>query len=439
MEKQKGFNAYRSNFGGRGWFLVLFSLVTHYLVTASVNTMNVTAGAFSGQHGWSTTALYSFQTIAGWVAVFTMFVSGYLAQKYSPKLVSLVSLIFFAAAFFIWGHVTALWQFLVVLIVLQVFGSAASYNGNSVLIANWFPKKRGLAIGWATIGMPLAAATGIILTQKLLAKGGLTLPFYVFGAATVVIIILGWIFLKDYPEQAGCFPDNDKTMTSEQAKAMMMEGIEQSKNSIWTPKKCFKTKEVWMIGISLGLMFLFANGVMGQFIPKALSMGFDLNLAIAMMSVAGISACFGSYLCGLVDAKVGPRKAAIYTHIIAAIAMILSIIPTVPTLIIGTVVIGIVMGGSSNYLVSMAVAMWGRYDFPKVYKILAPMSQFVGVGGSALVALLAEAGGGNYTMAYIVMAILGVIGAIILALVKKDTFVEDQGFGNAEPPAQAEA
>ena len=126
MKKQKGFNAYSSNFGGRGWFLVIFSLVTHYLVTASVNTMNLTAGVFGGAHGWSTTTLFSFQTIAGWVAVFTMFLSGYLAQKYSPKLVSLVSLIFFAIAFFVWGHVTALWQFLLVLVALQVFGSAAS-------------------------------------------------------------------------------------------------------------------------------------------------------------------------------------------------------------------------------------------------------------------------------------------------------------------------
>ena len=83
MKKQKGFNAYSSNFGGRGWFLVIFSLVTHYLVTASVNTMNITAGVFGGAHGWSTTTLFSFQTIAGWVAVFTMFLSGHLAQKYS--------------------------------------------------------------------------------------------------------------------------------------------------------------------------------------------------------------------------------------------------------------------------------------------------------------------------------------------------------------------
>ena len=80
MKKQKGFNAYSSNFGGRGWFLVIFSLVTHYLVTASVNTMNLTAGVFGGAHGWSTTTLFSFQTIAGWVAVFTMFLSGHLAH-----------------------------------------------------------------------------------------------------------------------------------------------------------------------------------------------------------------------------------------------------------------------------------------------------------------------------------------------------------------------
>lgn len=433
--KKKGFNAYSSNFGGRGWFLVIFSLITYYLVTASVNTMNVTAGVFGGLHGWSTTVLFSFQTIAGWVAVFTMFLSGYLAQKYSPKAVTIVSLILFAAAFFVWGHVTALWQFLVVLIALQVFGSAAAYNGNNVMIANWFPRKRGMAIGWATIGMPLAAATGLILTQALIPKG-LGWTYAVFGIATVVLIILGLIFLRDYPEQVGCFPDNDKTMTREQAKAIMEEGIKLSQNSEWTAKKCFKTKEVWIIGISVGFMFLFANGVMGQFIPKALSMGFDINLAIGMMSVAGASACFGSYICGLIDARFGPRKAAIYTHIGATIALLLSIIPTVPTLIIGTVFIGIVMGGSSNYLVSMCAGMWGRYDFPKVYKILAPICQFVGVGGSALVALLAEAGGGHYTLAFIVMAALGVVGAVMLALIKDD-FVKKPEL--EEVPVEADA
>ena len=94
------------------------------------------------------------------------------------------------------------------------------------------------------------------------------------------------------------------------------------------------------------------------------------------------------------------------------------------------------MGGSSNYLVSMCVALWGRYDFPKVYKILAPMSQFVGVGGSALVALLAEAGGGQYTLAYIVMAALGVIGAVMLIFVK-DQLPGQPQIVNAEPPAEA--
>ena len=77
-----------------------------------------------------------------------------------------------------------------------------------------------------------------------------------------------------------------------------------------------------------------------------------------------------------------------------------------------------------------------QYLFLEIFQSLAPLSQFVGVGGSALVALLAEAGGGQYTLAYIVMAALGVIGAVMLIFVK-DQLPGQPQIVNAEPPAEA--
>ncbi|NLD87315.1 MAG: MFS transporter [Clostridiales bacterium] len=420
IKKEKGFSMYRSNFGGRGWFVIMFSFVVLYLVTASLNTMNVTAEAFSQAHNWNSTILFSFQTIAGWVAVFTMIITGHLAQKYSPKKLSLITLIIFGVAFAVWGHVNALWQFLVVLICLQVFGSAAAYNGNSVIIANWFPRKKALAIGWASIGMPLAAATGVILMSTLLVKIGLQGSYYVFGAVTLVLVVLGLIFLRDNPEEIGCFPDNDRTMTKEQAQAILKEGMEQDKHSIWTAGRCLKTKEVWLIGISLGLQFLFANGVMGQFIPKMMSMGFDMNLSIGLLTVGGVCACIGSYLAGLFDAKFGPRTASIVSFVLAIVALLLSIIPSIITIVIGTAIIGIMMGGADSYLFSYCVHIWGRFGFPRAYKVMLPINQCVGATGPVLVAVLAAVAGGKYTLAYLVMAGLGVVGIIMLLFVKDD-------------------
>ena len=44
-----------------------------------------------------------------------------------------------------------------------------------------------------------------------------------------LVLIIGVVFIPDYPEQVGAYRDNDANMTPEVAKAMMEEEIEKKR------------------------------------------------------------------------------------------------------------------------------------------------------------------------------------------------------------------
>ena len=55
------------------------------------------------------------------------------------------------------------------------------------------------------------------------------IAFAPFLIIFIVGLILGIIFVPDYPEEVGAFRDNNPNMTPEMAKSMMLEEIENKK------------------------------------------------------------------------------------------------------------------------------------------------------------------------------------------------------------------
>ena len=97
-----------------------------------------------------------------------------------------------------------------------------------------------------------------------------------------------------------------------------------------------------MIGLSLGIMELLSLGIMTNFVPRMMQVGYvsvaprrhgfpRFGVIFLMLAIACIAACFGSVGCGIMDAKLGPKKAIQITMIIAIIAIVLNLIPTTAT------------------------------------------------------------------------------------------------------------
>lgn len=409
-------SAGKSNFGAKGWMILIFSFLCIMFQSSLINdSLNVVVYAFAEQNGWNPSILYTFSTIAAWIAVAGAAFWGFVSQKLSLRFTWAVSLGITVVSAFFWGRSSTLGLYFLCLAVSTVGGQAFGYIANHNVISNWFPRKKGLAMGWVTIGFPLSASVTVPLVSGLMAKGGLQAVYTFYGAAALVLCVVGALLIRDYPEQAGCFPDNDHTLSSEDAQKHLAEGMEYMKHSPWTVKKLLATKQTWVITFSLGIMQLLSLGIMTNFMPRCLQAGYQQPQIVTMLMVAGLIACFGSYACGQLDARLGTKKAIIVTLIVAVVAIVLNLIPTTITMYLSLPFLGFMLGGAANYVVSLTNTIWGRYDFPLAYKVINPLVACVGAAGVALVGVLGNTF--SYAVAYGVLAVLAVLATIVIATI----------------------
>ncbi len=439
-------NKMSSNFGAKGWVIIILSFLCIMVQSSIINdSMNTVIGEFSMQHGWSEEMLRMFSTICSILSVFGAAIWGTLSSKTSVRLSWGVSLGVTAVACIFWGNAGNSTIYFICLAVASIGGMGFAYIANLNVISNWFPNKKGLAMGWVTIGFPLSASlTTPIVTALLGNSGGLANVYYFYAIVVAILFVLVLVLVRDYPEQAGAFPDNDRNINSEEQKRKLAAGMDYMKTSPWKAGRLFKTPLVWKMGFSLGVMELLSLGIMTNYVPRCISAFMESKIselmatgqfasaeeaaaaasglivseiAVPMLAVAGIIACFGSFLCGILDAKVGPKKATIITLIIGIIAILLNITNIIPVMYVSLFFLGFMLGGASNYLVSLTNTVWGRYDFPMAYKVLKPIVAIIGAFGISVVGIVGAQV--NYTVAYLVLAVLAALSLIVMLTISE--------------------
>lgn len=421
MSNHDAVKASKSNFGAKGWFVIIFSFLCILLQSSLINdSLNVVINVFAETRGWSTNSLYAFSSICSAISVLGAAFWGFVSNKTNIRFAWGISLAVTAVACYFWGSAQSSAVYFVCLAVSTVCGMAFCYIANMNVISNWFPKKKGVAMGWVTIGFPLSASITTPLVTGLLENGGLEKVYTTYAIVAAVFAVIAFVFVRDYPEQAGCYPDNDKSYSKEEAEKALQQGLSYMKTSVWKPGKLLKTATVWKMAISLGVLELLSLGIMTNFVPRFLQVGYEQPEIIKMLGIAGILACFGSYACGLLDAHFGSKKAILITQVVAIIAIVLNLIPMKPTQYLSLPFLAMMLGGASNYLVSLANTIWGRYDFPMAYKVLKPMVALVGACGVAITGIIGQTF--SYTIAYGVLGVLALI-ALLIMFATPDTYL----------------
>ena len=422
----------KSNFGKKGWGILILAFFSILLMSLIVyDSLNVTIPAFAAQKGWNVAILYVFSTIAAWISVIGAALWGGICSKKTNRFGWVAALLLGAVGCVTWAFAGSPVVYLICLALAMVGGMGFAYIANLNVISNWFPTKKGLVMGWVTIGFPLSATIAVPFVSGLLGAVGLQGVYFVFSGLCVVLALLVGIIVRDYPEQSGAFPDNNKNFDKEQAQKELDAGLEYMKTSPWTGKAMFKAKETKKIVFSLGVMELLALGIMTNYVPRMMQIGFAEEQIIPLLIIAGVVAMFGSYLCGVLDAHVGPKKAIWITYLFGIFSLILNLVGgalkvngmekvAFILIVAAQPFLGVMLGGAANYLVSLTATIWGRYDFPAAYRVLKPLVAIVGALGISICGVLGNTVG--YAYAYLFFAVLAVI-AVFVTLNINDTYV----------------
>lgn len=425
------------SFGPRGNLLLVYQFLAYCGYCAFTNfPQNVMSDYYGGQT--TTTLMNLIGSLVGYLITYFVVaprIGKLKSVKRTGLAVGVVALLFSASICVVPPTKPVLWCvcFVFVLITTQLWGCFFA----TMLIGNWFPRRKGTVMGLVTMAFPLVTGIGLSLFfTHFYAKFGANMAMYHGDLAKAVVranisafspywiaALIGWlicaIFLKDFPEQCGAYRDNDKSFTPEMAQQMMIMEIEARKKSVWKRSKIWGCKDWWLMAIPNSLLLSCAMAFMVQIMAVLNGYGAQLDiLAIPgfILTNTGVNtvlfglsifAMFGSWLLGVIDTKYGTKTAVFITAIMMLAAGIFGMINNAFCAVAACWILGLFMGASSNFGLSAIVRYWRQEDFPSVYSGAPPLGTVIGAVFPFLVATIAAKF--TYTGAFLFVAIMAVI------------------------------
>lgn len=402
-------------YGARGWLLILW-IATAFLAYMVIGNypLNILSDLYGGQQKIS--MVYTVASIIG--LIIQACASSAIGKMKSIKkfgivmgclsIITLLGIMFLPAG--------SLWTF--VYAIGTVFSVMYGTCALSILVGQWFPTRKGSVMGISTMAFPignglLSVFAGLVFKDGMpnVARG--FLPFLI---VIVVGLIIGALTVPNYPEEKGGFRDNNPNMTPDMARAMMEEEQENKKTTVWKMNHTLTTRDFWFLTIPAGFLLGASVGTMTQSsqIIAAAGLGNMFGPIMGMIMIFGL---LGSVILGIIDDKLGTRKAMIIACAIMLLAGVFGLASEFAGALIipALLCLALFMGASSNFTVSLAAQYWRREDFGTVFVGVNSIANLINAFGPAVVGIIMGVTGSHIGV-FTVIAILGIVSIILCCL-----------------------
>ena len=191
-----------------GWWIAAAASMSSF---AAVSFFNPVLGAITpelqAEYGWSTASIGLTMVIGGVGGGLIATFVGPFADRYGARWLLVSSVGAVAGLLVALGFISDLWQFLLIWGLGRGLTVAVIDIAVVVVIANWFIRRRGTAMGMTMVGtrggmmiFPLAISAGIWL-------GGLREAFLLMALLALVVGVLPPLIMRRRPEDVGLRPD----------------------------------------------------------------------------------------------------------------------------------------------------------------------------------------------------------------------------------------
>jgi MFS family permease len=256
------------------------------------------------------------------------------------------------------------------------FGSGQTPLGYSKLIAQWFDKDRGLAMGIIQAGVGLGGIFVAQWARFLIATFGWREAYVGMGITIFIIAFVPVaIFLRE--------PDPVVAAASNPSEAPRNNSAQVGP----TASEVLRTSwQFWLLAIAFFLVVVTANGPLIHAVALLTDRGISIQRATAALSAAGLAMIAGRMLAGYCLDKFHGPYVAVVSVAGAMVGLGLLISPAgglVP--IAGTVLCGLGMGAEGDIVPYFVSRYFGLRAFGQIYGYLfAVFMVGVGVGPSLL-------------------------------------------------------
>jgi MFS family permease len=346
---------------------------------------------------------------------------GALAVRYGPRNVIAVGLVFTGGGMLLTGlagsfATATVWR------ALTGIGSGASNVPVMGLLAAWFAaKRRGLASGIAVGGSSVALILVGPLVPRLLSvygESGWRVSWFLFAGIVLALAVLGFFLLRNRPAEMGLRPagddsTNDSPVTRHSSPAPLDWG------------RVYRSTTVWHLGlvyIAFGLSYI----VYMTFFTKYLIAegGYSKEAAGNLFMIMGWFSLISGLIWGMLSDAIGRKRALILVYLIHAVAFGLFGLWRTPT---GFTLSAIIFGLAAWSVPAIMSATCGDLLGPRLAPAaLGFITMFFGLGqaiGPSVAGAIADTRG-SFSLAFVLAAVVALVGAGAAALLRPSSTVE---------------
>ncbi len=361
----------------------------------------------------ATSAIFSAQMAMG--GIFTV-LAGWALDRFGPRIVFLLMGICTGLSLLLTGQTTALWQIFFTYSLLLAMGTGAIYMMVMSTVSRWFEKKRGLALGIASMGAGMGPLVVAPFATYLLSIFDWRMAFTVLGAIAWVTVLPLSRLLKRDPQEIGVLPDG----------AGFSQGITRNEKPFvvedyLSPWQAFRTRSFWLF---LFIFLLFAVAlfiILTHLVPHITDLGFSPVEAATVLSVAGGAALVGRLLLGAASDRMGRKKATMICtllHIIALVWLLWS--RELWMFYIFALIFGIAWGGMGP---AMAAIVGETFGLGRIGAVLGVLELGFSVGAG-----IGPVAGGlifdlrqSYSLSFLVGVVVMLAAAVLVVFVRRET------------------
>ena len=399
-----------------GWWIVAASFAC--LMVGINPIVNLTFGVFlaplSEEFDWSRSQAAHGVSLAMLGFTLMQSVIGKLIARHGAQRVILGSATLLGAGLIgVSLFVVGRWSFYTCTFLFGAVAGGTSPLPYGTIIARWFTRRRGLAMGIVVAG---TAAGGVVLpplASYLITFYGWRAGFALLGIlAPCVILPIVSLVIRNTPEEFGLHPDGDEPITQDsQVSPLAPLG--------YTASEARRSATFWLLAISLFMVISTLQSSAVHLVPFLVDRHFTLTQAASALSFFATGACCGMVSSGYLVDRFAARAVAIGFFVNAAIGLaLLWSVQSWGGTLMSAVLLGMGLGAMLQLIPALVGWCFGLRAFGEIYSMMMTVFGLGTVTGPLLGGWLYDALG-SYRQTPLCYLIGLFCAAIFIVFIKK--------------------
>ncbi|MSQ26342.1 MAG: MFS transporter [Dehalococcoidia bacterium] len=319
------------------------------------------------------------------------------------------------------------WQVILCFAVMGVVGmNGAGSLITTVPVAKWFVSKRGKAISYMSLGIPVGALIFIPLSEIFIdAWGWRTAWIALAGIGAGIIVPLSLLFVRRQPEDQGLLPDGapHPDSVAGRAAAARNPGVAET---VWTVREAVRTAAFWRLVVVFSLVSLAVATFGVHRIPSFVDRGLSTRLISFAAAMDAVCAGLSTFALGMLVGRFPARVLGGFGFLMLTLACVLTIYAySAMVMFLSMMAFGVGIGGLLFLQSFLWADYFGRANIGKIRGVVTPIILVIGGIGAPLAGYVRDATGSYNAIwwAGVVVLLLGAVSILFTPAPKKPVAV----------------